>query len=133
MRGYSVDLRQRVVAAVERGMPRPQVVTTFGVSLATLKRWLKQYRTTQELSAKSPPGRARAIAPEHEAALTAQVAAHPDATFAEHARLWEEAQGQTLSQWSLGRAIRRLAWTRKKSPWAPANATRASARRTGSR
>jgi transposase len=110
-----VDLRQRVVAAVERGMPRPQVVTTFGVSLATLKRWLKQYRTTQELRAKSPPGRARAISPEQEVALAAQVTAHPDATLAEQARLWEEAQGQTLSQWTLGRAIRRLAWTRKKS------------------
>jgi transposase len=122
-----------VVAAVERGMPRPQVVTTFGVSLATLKRWLKQYRTTRELTAKSPPGRARAILPEQEAALAAQVTAHPDATFTEHARLWEEALGQALSQWTLGRAIRRLGWTRKKSRWAPASATRRSARRTGSR
>ena len=128
-----MDLRQRVVAAVERGLPRPQVVTTFGVSLATLKRWLKQYRTTQELTAKSPPGRARAIGPEHEEALRAQVGAHPDATFAEHARLWEQAQGQGLSQWTLGRAIRRLDWTRKKSRWAPASGTRLSARRTGSR
>src|ERR671916_2133372 len=106
MRAYAVDLRQRVVAATERGMPRPQVVTTFGVSLATVKRWLRQHRTTQALTAQSPPGRARAIAPEQAAALAAQVAAHPDATFAEHARLWKEAQGQPLSQWTLGRAIR---------------------------
>jgi transposase len=94
MRAYSVDLRQRVVAATEGGMPRPQVVTTFGVSLATVKRWLRQHRTTQALTAKSPPGRVRAIAPAQEAALTAQGAAHPEATFAEHARLWEEAQGK---------------------------------------
>ncbi len=132
MPAYSVDLRQRVLAAVDRGMPRPQVVATFGVSLATIKRWLALRRVCPELTAQSPPGRPRTIAPEHEAALRAQLEAHRDATFPTHARLWQETQGVALSAWTLGRAIRRLGWTRKKSPWAPASATRRSGRPSAS-
>jgi hypothetical protein len=55
------------------------------------------------------------IAPDQYAALQAQLGAHPDATFAHHANLWNAAHGTTLSQWNLGRAIRRLGWTRKKT------------------
>jgi transposase len=32
MNAYSKDLRLRVLAAVDRGMPRKEVVKTFGVS-----------------------------------------------------------------------------------------------------
>jgi transposase len=116
MRAYSVDLRQRVLAAVDRGMPRPQVVATFGVSLATLKRWLALRESGLALIPQSPPGRPQTIAPEHAAPLRAQWEAHHDASFATHARLWQESQGIALSEWTLGRAIRRLGWTRKKSP-----------------
>ena len=45
MKTYSQDLRERMLGAVERGMPREEdAVRAFGVSLATLKRWLKRRR-----------------------------------------------------------------------------------------
>ncbi len=131
MKAYSVDLRQRVLAAVDRGMPRSQVVATFGVSLATLKRWLILRRSCPELPAQSPPGRPGTIGPEQEAALRAQLAEHPDATFAQHAQLWQAGQGSALSEWTLGRAIRRLGWTRKKSRSGPASGTRSTAKPSG--
>jgi transposase len=37
---YSKDLRLKVLAAVDRGVPRSEAVGMFSVSLATLKRWL---------------------------------------------------------------------------------------------
>jgi transposase len=40
MKAYSVDLRQRILAAVDRGMGRAEVAATFGVSLATIKRFV---------------------------------------------------------------------------------------------
>ncbi len=40
MSGYSLDLRERVLAAVARGMPRQEVLTTFAISSGSLKRWL---------------------------------------------------------------------------------------------
>ena len=132
MKAYSVDLRARVVAAVERGMPRRQAVTVFGVSPATLKRWLAQQRTTGSLIPARPPGRQRRIAAERQAALRAQLAAYPDATIAWHTQRWNAAQGTDLSQWTVGRAIPRLGWTRKKRRLGPPNATSSTGRPIGS-
>ncbi len=44
MKAYSQDLRERVLRAVDLGCPRPDIVQFFGVSLATIKRYLKQRR-----------------------------------------------------------------------------------------
>ncbi len=38
MDSYSKDLRLKVLVATDRGSPRMEVVETFGISLATLKR-----------------------------------------------------------------------------------------------
>jgi transposase len=42
MKAYSQDLRERVLRAVDLGRPRAEIVQLFGVSLATIKRYLKQ-------------------------------------------------------------------------------------------
>jgi transposase len=122
MRAYSVDLRQRVLTALDRGMARQQVVVTFGVSLATLKRWLVLRRTATALTPKTPSGRCRTIPVAQHAALWAQLEAHPDATLAQHTQMWNTTHGVTLSYRTLGRAITRLGWTRKKRRWQPPNA-----------
>jgi transposase len=44
---YSKDLRMKALHAVDHGTPgkkKEEVVRTFGVSLAALKRWLKRRR-----------------------------------------------------------------------------------------
>ncbi len=132
MRAYSIDLRQRVLAALDCGMPRPEVVTTFGVSLATLKRLLVLRRATPALAPKSPPGRRPTIPTPHHGALRVQLAAHPDATLATHAQLWSETQGVSVSPWTIGRAIRRLGWTHKKRRWAPPSAMSPNVKRFAS-
>src|SRR3712207_1386047 len=126
MKAYSVDLRQRILAAVDRGMARTDVAATFGVSLATIKRLVALRRTQPNLTAQQPSGRRRTIGLEQLAALWAQLEANPDATIAMHAERWNAAQGTALSQWTVGRAIRRLGWTRKKRRWVPPNATNSS-------
>ncbi len=121
MRAYSSDLRERIVLAVERGMSRREAVTTFGVSLGTIKRLVARRRTAQDLTPQSPPGRPRSIAGDHHAAVWAQLEASPDATVDEHTRRWNTAHGTTLSSRTVGRAIARLGWTRKKRRWQPPN------------
>jgi transposase len=44
MKAYSQDLRERVLRAADLGRPRAEIVQLFGVSLATIKRYLKQRR-----------------------------------------------------------------------------------------
>ena len=58
---YSKDLRIRAVGAVERGTPRKEVVEIFGVSLTTLKRWLKMRREGKDLSPGTSTGRKRVV------------------------------------------------------------------------
>lgn len=115
MKAYSVDLRERVLAALDRGMSRAGVIEAFQVSKGSITRWLQARRDRGDLSARRPPGRPATIRADHDAALRAQVETWPDATLAEHAEQWNEDHGTTLSQWSLGRAIRARRLTRKKS------------------
>jgi transposase len=126
MRAYSIDLRERIVAAVESGTPREEVAQTFRVSRSTIKRWLARRRAdaTDDLTPRVSPGRPRAIVPTDHAALWAQLEAHRDASIAAHARLWNAGQGTTVSRWAIGRAIRRLGWTYKKRHWVPPSGTR---------
>ena len=116
MKAYSMDLRQRIVAAVDAGTPRAEVARTFRVSLATLKRYLKQRRETGTLAPRTSPGRPAEIPPVQHAALRAQLAAHPDATLAQHCRRWQAEQQATVSVSAMQRAIARVGWSRKKRP-----------------
>ena len=132
MSAYSLDLRQRVLAAVARGMLRQEIVTIFAISLGTLKRWLAKQRQGLNLRPGTPSGPQPTITPAHHVALRGQLEDHPDATLAEHAALWNAVHGTTLSQWTFGRAIRGIGWTRKKRRLVPLSGTRQHDRRSAS-
>src|SRR5215212_9653767 len=101
MKAYSVDLRERVLSAFDRGMPRSEIITTFQVSLASLKRWLFARRDTGEFSPQRPRGGFEpTITSEQHQELRAQVAAFPDATLAEHALRWNAAHATTIRDWT---------------------------------
>ena len=73
---YSKDLRIRALAAVDRGIPRKEVVEVFSISLTTLKRWLKMRREPgKDLSPGVSTGRRRRIlaTPEEERLLWSQL------------------------------------------------------------
>ena len=56
MKPYSKDLRLRVLAAVDRGMPRKEVVRVFGISEPTVRRYLRLRRQTGDVEPKPPTG-----------------------------------------------------------------------------
>lgn len=114
MKPYSVDLRERVLAALERGMSRSVAVVTFQVSRSTIKRWLAQRATVGHLRPGRASGRPRTITLSDEVQLRAQLSDTPDATIPEHTDHWNADRPTPISHWTLGRAIRRLNWTRKK-------------------
>ena len=45
-RPYSLDLRERVVAAVEKGMSRRRAAAQFGVGISTVIGWMRRLRQT---------------------------------------------------------------------------------------
>src|SRR5258706_16110614 len=113
MKPYSTDLRQRVLSALDAGLPRVDAVRIFQVSLGSLKRWLRMRRTKGDLTPQRPSGRTPSITPDQYAHLQLQLEAAPDASLADHATQWNADHGTTLSTWTMARAIRRLGWSRK--------------------
>jgi transposase len=127
MGAYSKDLRLKVLAAaVDRGVPSKEVVGVFGVSLATLKRWLKRREEGEGLDPKPSSGRTPTIlaTDEEKRALWVQLEANDDdATLERHRELWKEERGIAVSISTMSRAVRKLGWTRKKGRWSPPSAT----------
>jgi putative transposase len=68
---YSTDLRERVVAAVERdGQSRRRVAAQFGLGINTVILWVRRFRETGSVAAGKMGGhKPKAIAGEHRAWL----------------------------------------------------------------
>jgi transposase len=116
MKAYSQDLRERIVRAVEDGMPKAEAARIYRVGLTTVKRYLVQWRREHHLRHQVSSGRPAHIRPTQYPALEAQVRATPDATLAEHCAAWEAAHGVRLSVSAMQRTLARLDWPLKKSP-----------------
>ena len=115
MKAYSLDLRERVVRAVDEGYPRAEIVKMLGISLATIKRYLKQQRQQGHVQAKAIPGRPPKKLAALQAGVVEQLQAFPDVTLERHCELWEQSHGVRVSRWTMSQAIKRVNWTRKKS------------------
>jgi transposase len=126
MNAYSLDLRLKVLDAVDCGIPRREVVRTFGVSMPTLERYLRRRRRTGEVAPKPSPGRTPTICAtsEERRALWMQLEENEEATLERHCELWEERGGARVSVATMSRAVRKLGWTFKKSRWVPPSGTK---------
>jgi transposase len=112
------------VRAVDQGKPRSEIVNMLGVSLATIKRYLKQRRETGHMRPKAIPGRLARKGAALQVGLVAQLQAHPDVSLETHCQIWESEHGMRVSTSTMSRMILRVGWTRKKSRWQPVNARR---------
>lgn len=116
MKQYSVDLRERLLGAIDAGLSHAEASRLFGVGTSTITRWRQQRRDTGRLSPKPRPGRTPRIGPDQADTLRAQVARDPDATLAAHCAHWATRQGIRVSVATMSRAIRRLGITLEKRP-----------------
>ena len=117
MNAYSKDLRLKVLSAIDRGIPRKEVADLFGVSLSTIKRWLKRRRLTGELNTYKIPGRPSVKGKALRQWLPDQLKSNPDLTLNEHCEAFEDESGVEVSEATMSRNIRRLpgGWPLKKS------------------
>ncbi len=114
MKQYPADFRDRLLRALDAGLARAEATRTFGVPDRTIRRWQQRRRETGSVAPTPRRGRHRHIGPDGEAALRAQVRAHPDATLAEHGAQWATAQGVAVSTATMSRALSRLGLPLKK-------------------
>ena len=114
-RAYSLDLRERVFGAWQRGEgSQREIATRFGVSERFVRDVVRRQRESGGVAAKPHGGGRIALAtPQSLAALEAQVARHNDGTVAEH-HAGLVAAGFVQSRATVGRWLLVLRLTRKK-------------------
>ena len=117
MRAYSLDLRQKVVAAVERGDSTiEEVASAFGVGQTFVKKMLRQHRETGDLSPRPHGGGQTArLSDRHLKLLRREVERSPDKTIPALRDHLEERAGVTVSTPTVSRALSRLGLSRKKN------------------
>ena len=114
-RAYSLDLRERVVAAVGDGQSSRQVARLFRVSVASVVKWAQRSRATGSPAARPMGGRPGVSKLDGERTwLLARLAEKPDLTL--HGLLAElRGRGVTVSCDTLWRFLRSAGISFKKN------------------
>jgi transposase len=130
MKALSLDLRQRILTALQAGQPRADIATRFAVSPSSVYRLQRQWKNAGDLAPKKRPGRPPAVPPQDrstlEALLKAHQEAHQDPTLATLAHAWQQRTGRRIGIATLHRTLRKMGKSFKKSAALPRKETRAS-------
>jgi transposase len=121
-RPYSVDLRERVVRAVESGASRRAAAAKFEVSISFVVKLMQRWQRCGTLQPDRLGGAKRSALAAHGERVRARVAAEPDLTIAE-LRQRLAADGIAVSRSGLGRFLIAAGLTRKKRPATPPSRT----------
>ena len=114
MSGYSVDLRRRIVSAVEDGMSKARAARTFSVSLSSVKRYVERAERGESLAPKKRPGASPKLDEKAMRILAADLEQRPYLTLQERRDHLEATTGLSVSRATVCRAIARTGPTRKK-------------------
>ena len=114
MSGYSVDLRRRIVSAVESGMSKARAARTFSVSLSSVKRYVNKAQRGESLAPKKRPGSAPKLDEKARKLLEDDLRERPYLTLQDRCEYIEVMTGLSVSRSTVCRAIARIGPTRKK-------------------
>lgn len=112
-RPYSVDLRERVVRAVETGASRRATAAKFEVSVSFVVKLMQRWRRLGAVAPERYGGWKRSTLADHAERVHALVAAEPDLTIAELRRHLARA-GIDTSPAAISRFLAAAGLTRKK-------------------
>jgi len=133
MRAYSLDLRERVVAAYEKGgQSIAEIAAQFSVGQTFLKKMLRQKRQSGSLERlPSRAGAKKVLSEVHRRWLSKQVKERPDATLVELQEGLQKTQQVRVSRATVSRELQGLRLPRKKSRLSLVSATIGNARGSG--
>jgi transposase len=121
-RAYSLDLRERVVAAVAAGESCRAVAATFKVSVASVVKWSQRFRTTGSAAARPVGGNRPYVLSSERDWLLKRLAEQPDVTL--RALLAELAErGIKVSYYAVWHFFEHEGISFKKKACTPANRT----------
>ena len=111
---YSEDLPTRIVRAVEGGMSKSGAARLFGVSLSSVKRYLRIAQRGMSLAPRKAGRRPPKTDQSAEKLLEEDVKERPAATVSERRRFLEHTTGKSLSDSTVKRLLKkRLGFSQK--------------------
>jgi transposase len=123
MKAYSKDLREKIVNAVERGLPKVQAARTFGVGVSTVKRYATKAQRGEPLEPAKAPGKRTKMDERVGKLLEEDLKKRPFVTLQQCCDFVEAISGVSVSRSTMCRAIARMGSTRKKGDERPQSAT----------
>jgi len=115
MRPLSQDLRQRIIAARERGEGTGEVCRRFGVSRKSVERFWRQHCRTGQCLPKKIGGYRRSRLAEHDRTLRRWIEAQADLTLAELRQRCLDQLQVSIGVTALWHRLRRLGLSYKKN------------------
>ena len=115
MKAYSIDLREKIVAAhINKKISIRKVADIFSVSKSFVQKLLLQQKTDGNLERRRTRKATVSYILNAEVELTEIVEANSDATLLELCELFADKTGNWVSQSTMSNALKRFGLTRKK-------------------
>ena len=116
MSAYSLDLREKIVESVKKGVPKAETARRFGIDRATVKRYCKQLDERGTLKPRKAPGKRPKLDEKAIKLLAEDLQQRPWATHSQRAEFLFAVCGVSVSEATICRAVRRLRRSQKKDP-----------------
>jgi transposase len=118
MKPYSEDLRVRIVKAVrEEGISKPAAARRFGVSLSSVKRYVRIAERGSSLEPRKGGGRPPKADETIKKLLEEDVHKRPAATVADRHRLLQSITAKSLSLSTIKRLLKKMGFSQKNGLW----------------
>ncbi|QLE46877.1 transposase [Nostoc sp. C057] len=115
MKSYSVELREKIVAAhLQKNISIRKVANIFSVSKSLVQKLVKQQKVEGNLQSKLRGKPQFSHLTNADIELTELVASHPDATLIELCELFADKTGNFVGRSAMCRALQKLGLNRKK-------------------
>ena len=121
MKGYSKDLRERIIGALNKGQSVSEVSRTFGVSRYTVIEYRKRYQERGEVYYKKQGGYVRSALVPHYPKVRQWIKKQPDMTLAELQEKLLQECAVKLSVPTIWDHLRKIGISFKKKRYEPAN------------
>ena len=110
----SIDLRKRVIAAVDAGEYIPAIATRFNVCMKTVYNWINLRNETEKLEPRPDNNRGHSHKITDYEICRKFAEEHQHCTLQEMVAAWHEKYGTTMSISTMSRALQKIGYTFKK-------------------
>jgi transposase len=115
MKAYSIELREKIVAAhLENHHSIRKVASIFTVSKSLVQKLVRQQKLEGSLESKKPGKPRLSYLTNSEVELRELVTEHPDATLVELCEFFADKTGNWVGRSAMSKALQKLGLSRKK-------------------